>query len=113
MQTAGRVLNSQVAPFSRAMNVPLFSGNVWKVCAQPTVVCRRNTVRPLEPATKMALIGKTYCRRHINRQFPIRQHLSGLCQAQLDKPGVRRKVKFALKAAGERKAIRPRLPRKV
>jgi hypothetical protein len=61
----------------------------------------------------MALIGKSHCGSHINRLVTTRQQLSGLCQAQLNKPCVWRQVELALKTARQGKAIRARLARKV
>lgn len=90
--------------------MPLFSGNVWKVCAQPTVVGRRDTVSPLEPAAQMALIGKPQRRRHIDGLIPTRQKLPRFGQPQLNEPGMRRQVELSLKAAGKREAIGAGLP---
>ena len=90
--------------------MPLFSGNVWKVCAQLTVMCRRNPVRPLEPAPKMTLIGKAQRCRHSDGLFPSRQELTCFCQPQLDKPGMRCHMEFSLETTGEGKAVCPCLP---
>jgi hypothetical protein len=95
------------------MNVTLFSGNVWKVCAQPTVMGWRNTVCPLEPAPEVALVGKAQSRGDINRLLTARQALACFCQPQLDKPGVRSKVEFAFKTARQGKPVRPGFTRKI
>lgn len=91
--------------------MPLFIGNVWKVCAQPTVMRWRDTVRSLEPAPEMALVGKTERRRHVHRLLAQRQQLTRFGQPQLDQPRVRCQVELALKAAREGKTVGARLPR--
>lgn len=85
--------------------MPLFSGNVWKVCAQPSVMSRRYAISPLKPAPKVALIGKTQRGRDINGLIPSRQQLPRFGQPQLDKPGMRGQMELALEAAREREAI--------
>ena len=93
--------------------MPLFIGNVWKVCAQPAVMSRRDTIRALEPAPEMALIGKTKRGGYHHRLFASPKQLTGFCQPQLNQPRVRGKMELPLKTAGQRKAICTRFPREI
>lgn len=58
----------------------------------------------------MALIGKPQRRRHVDGLIPARQKLPCFGQPQLYEPGMRRQMKLALEAAGEREAIGAGLP---
>lgn len=93
--------------------MPLFSGNVWKVCAQPTVMGWRDPICPLKPPAKMALIGETQGRSYVGRLIAARQSLPCFRQTKLDKPGVRSQMKFTFKTTCQREAVGARLPREV